>query len=176
MTKEETIKDWFIHQFWPVYPGKWCRAGKGSRQEALNSMLKYNPDEEERTRILGNLKAQIRADKGNSNRKWWVIGKTYVNQKIWEDTIELEEVTRDSKYCQCGKETHGPRYKECTDHVMEKHGDMLGKISQATLRKQVLKDIGLPVQGVSLSELANLCREHMLPSKSSDCLKKLNDL
>ena len=175
MTKEEQIKDWFIHQFWPIYPSKWCRNGKGSRQQALNSMLKHDPDEQERMRILSNLKAQVRADKGNQNRKWWVIGVTYVNNQMWEDTIEVEETeVRDAKYCQCGAEVHGPRYTECTDHVMEKHGDKLGKTSQATLRKQALKDIGLPVQGVSLSELANLCREYMLKPGNSDYLKKLN--
>ena len=81
MTKEETIKDWFIHQFWPTYPGKWCRSGKGGRQEALNAFLKKkgDADPEELRRILGNLKAQIRADQGKSDRKWWVIGKTYCN-------------------------------------------------------------------------------------------------
>ena len=41
---EEAIKDWFIHQFWPVYPGKWCRSGKGGRGEAMNAFLKKKKD------------------------------------------------------------------------------------------------------------------------------------
>jgi len=44
MTQEEKIKDYFIHQFWPIYPGKWCRSGKGGRGEAMNAFLKKKKD------------------------------------------------------------------------------------------------------------------------------------
>ena len=154
MTKEETIKDWFIHQFWPVYPSKWCRNGKGSRQQALNSMLKHSPDEQERSRILGNLRAQVRADKGNQNRKWWCIGVTYVNNQMWEDTIEIEEETKkDTKFCQCGEETIGPRYPVCPKHLETKE--------QEHKLTSVLNSLGLYSPGQSLQDLSENCREYL---------------
>ena len=157
MDKQEQIKDWFIHQFWPSYPGKWCRNGKGSRQQALNSMLKHNPDEDERTRILGNLKAQVRADKGNQNRKWWCIGVTYVNNQMWEDTIEVEdEITTERKYCQCGEETIGPQYRTCPKCLETKE--------QKQVHLKRLAELGLHQPGLSLQELSQNCREYLRTS------------
>ena len=161
MTKEEQIKDWFIHQFWPVYPGKWCRSGKGGRQEALNAFLKKtgNADPEELARILGNLKAQIKADKGNENRKWWVIGKTYCNNESWEDPVEddLEPETH-PKYCQCGQ----PR--EIKMECMKCYNE---RTENKQIHMQNLKDLELLTPGISLSELANRCREYLQTSGAS---------
>jgi len=171
MSQQDDIKDWFIHQFWPVYPGKWCRSGKGGRGEAMNAFLKKKPtaDSEELSRILGNLKAQIRADKGKSDRKWWVIGKTYCNNESWEDPVEDDldqEVGK--KYCKCGQPA-------------EIKTECLKCYSERTENKQVhmknLKDLELLTPGISLSELASRCREHMLPSgKSGKLLNKMTSL
>ena len=171
MTKEEQIKDWFIHQFWPIYPGKWCRSGKGGRGEAMNAFLKKkkDADPEELRRILENLKAQIRADKGNPDRKWWVIGKTYCNNESWEDPIEAEEEPGERKYCKCGQPT-------------EVRTECLKCYSKRTENKQVhmknLKDLNLLTPDLSLSELASACREHLLKGKTSiyqRSYKKLQD-
>ena len=159
MTKEEQIKDWFIHQFWPAYPSKFCRNGKGSRQQALNSMLKHNPDEDERRRILGNLKAQVLNDKKNPERKWWCIGVTYVNNQMWEDEIEShdEVIPGQVKYCHCGEPTIGSpnndRLKTCAKHT-ESHAQRLKMMS-------ILKDIGVATPGQSLQELSESCREYL---------------
>ena len=153
MTKEEQIKDWFIHQFWPVYPSKFCRNGKGSRQQALNSMLKHNPDEDERRRILGNLKAQVLNDKKNPERKWWCIGVTYVNNQMWEDEIEShdEVIEGVKKFCHCGEPTVGEKYSVCAKHT-ESHAARLKMM-------QILKQIGVATPGQSLQELSKASRE-----------------
>ena len=158
-TEEQKITDWFIHEFWPVYPSKWCRNGKGSRQKALNSMLKQKPNDEERKRILGNLKAQIRADKGNPNRCFWSIGLTYVNNQMWEDTIETQEElpSEELKKCsQCDNRVIGPQYNVCEKHT-ESHQDRLNMM-------KILKDLGLAYPGQSLQQLSQSCREYLQTS------------
>ena len=159
MTKEEQIKDWFIHQFWPVYPSKFCRNGKGSRQQALNSMLKHNPNEDERRRILGNLKAQVLNDKKNPERKWWCIGVTYVNNQMWEDEIEShdEVIEGVKKFCHCGEPTIGEKYSVCVKHT-ESHAARLKMM-------QILKQIGVATPGQSLQELSQSCREYLRTNK-----------
>ena len=155
MPEQEQITEWFTHEFWPVYPSKFCRNGKGSRQKALNAMLKIKPGAEERRRILSNLKAQVRADKGNPNRIYWSIGTTYVNNMMWEDEIESqdEDVPRETNFCHCGEPTIGPRYKVCPKH--------LESSAERLKMTQILKELGLLTQGQSLQELSKNCREYL---------------
>ena len=166
MTKEEQIKDWFIHQFWPVYPGKWCRAGKGGRGEAMNAFLKKkkDADQEELNRILGNLKAQIRADKGKPDRKWWVIGKTYCNNESWEDPVEDDlDQEIEKKLCKCGQPVEvNTECLKCYDKRAE----------DKQVHMQNLKALGLLTPGLSLSELAQRCKEHLLKDGTWDSLQK----
>ena len=173
MTEQEQISNWFIHEFWPVYPSKFCRNGKGSRQKALNSMLKHKPDADERRRILGNLKAQVKADKGNPNRLYWSIGTTYVNNQMWEDAIESndEEVKEDLRRCKCGKDyIIGPKYEVC--------GKCLETKQEKLAHTTRLKELGLLTPDLSLSELAKNCREWLSQRKTSGIplVKTLKDL
>ena len=161
MTKQEQIQEWFIHEFWPVYPSKFCRNGKGSRQQALNSMLKHSPDEDERQRILGNLKAQVLNDKKNPDRKWWCIGVTYVNNQMWEDEIEShdEVIEGVKKFCHCGEPTIGEKYSVCAKHT-ESHAARLKMM-------HILKQIGVAKPGQSLQELSKASREYLRQSGGS---------
>ncbi len=88
--EEKAVTDWFMDKFWPNYPGKFCGRGKGSRAISCGHMVKQNPDENERERILSNLKAQVRAhtQKPEQRRSFWKIGETYVGNKLWDDEIE----------------------------------------------------------------------------------------
>lgn len=123
--QEKDVTEWFINKFWPNYPAKFCGRGKGSRGTALKHMLKVNPDESERDRILGNLKAQVRAhsQKPPEQRNFWKIGETYVYNKLWEDEIEsCMEVKgqQQLKICSvegCNDEVHGPNFKTCGFHI-----------------------------------------------------------
>ena len=133
MTKSEETKvtAWFKDTFWPNYPASYCRGGKGSRAKAMIAMLKYNPDDEEMERIVNNLKAQVRADKGKTDRVYWSIGLTYVNNRMWDD--EIESVMEKKQAAQlnvcciegCHNEVHGPMYKHCSTHVENAHSDLL---------------------------------------------------
>jgi hypothetical protein len=124
-TKEQEMKvtEWYLKEFWPNYPSKYCRGGKGSRGMALQSMLKVNPDKETMKRIVGNLIAQVRAAAKNPDRKWWVIGTTYVNNRLWEDEIEsqVEIIERQKlKTCSvegCESEIHGQMFSRCAFHT-----------------------------------------------------------
>ena len=172
MTEQEKITDWFIHEFWPNYPSKFCRNGKGSRQQAMNAMItKHKPNEEERRRIVGNLKAQVLADKKNPDRKWWVIGVTYVNNQMWEDEIEpVSEILKtEARFCHCGQQTIGPQYKTCERHTETRE--------EKRQHLNNLKDLGLYQDGQSLSEIVQNCRAYLCQSvrPGSSLLKTVSE-
>ena len=125
ITKEQEMQvtTWFLKEFWPNYPSKYCRGGKGSRAMTLTAMLKINPDKDMMKRIVDNLIAQVRAAAKNPDRKWWVIGTTYVNNRLWEDEIEsqVEIIERQKlKVCSvegCEDEIHGQMFDKCAKHL-----------------------------------------------------------
>ena len=63
--QQDEIRECFMapypNGFWANYPADLCgdTRKKGSRGEALKCFIKMNPDESERERILGNLKAHL---------------------------------------------------------------------------------------------------------------------
>ena len=130
----------------------------------MNAFLKKkkDADPEELRRILENLKAQIRADKGNPDRKWWVIGKTYCNNESWEDPVEDNDEQSTKAVigtCHCGEPNIGPMYSTCPKHLETK---------TATLEiTKNLKELGLLTEDQSLSALANRCREYLQTSGAS---------
>ena len=140
MSKE--IEEWFIKEFWPNYPGKFCGRGKGSRGIALRHMLKIKPDADERVRILDNLKAQVRAhsQKPPEQRNYWKIGETYVYNRLWNDEIEsVMEAKQAQKLSICSVDNctspvHGSSFSMCTDHVPSDWDDRL---------RQAWKETGL---------------------------------
>jgi len=147
MSKE--IEEWFIKEFWPNYPGKFCGRGKGSRGIALRHMLKINPDADERARILGNLKAQVRAhsQKPPEQRNYWKIGETYVYNRLWNDEIEsameVKEKQNLKKCSKCDSDVHGPNFTVCDKHVPSDWTDEL---------RQAWKQTGLDRNSPTLRE------------------------
>jgi len=121
--EEEQVQNWFKSEFWPLYPSSFCRSGKGSRAKAMISMVKYNPDKDEQTRIMGNLKAQIKSDRSNPDRLYWSIGLTYVNNRMWDDEIESATEIKErqiAKKCNvdgCHNDVHGDMYTQCSQHM-----------------------------------------------------------
>jgi len=176
MTEQEQITEWFMTQFWPTYPAKYCsRKNKGSRAIALKHMLKHKPDEEERKRILANLKAQVRAAAKDPDRKWWKNGETYCYNGLWDDEIdsmmEVEQKTNKIPKCsECDQLSIGPQYTVCGKHLESKEEKL-----QHTQR---LKELGLLTPDLSLSELAKNCREWLSQRKQSGTplVKTLKDL
>ena len=136
--QEVQVSSWFMQDFWPNYPAWLCNGDKGSRAKTLVSMLKVNPSEEMQKRIIGNLVAQIRAAKQNPNRKYWSIGTTYVNNRMWEDEIESTMEVRDrqaAKQCShegCHNDAHGEKYKFCSTHIPCQHDPELRRAFKAT--------------------------------------------
>lgn len=170
--EKEAISEWFCTQYWPTYPGKWCRGGKGSRSTCLNLMLdKWQPDEAERRRILGNLKAQILHDRKvpDGQRKWWKMCDTYTRNGLWEDEIEpLEDpIKNELPKCSCGQPVHGPKFNLCQDCLLKKVDPWRQK------RIETLKDMGLYIDGESVSEVIGRCRVRGSDQSGSFSLKKL---
>ena len=134
-SQEKQVTEWFMTKFWPNYPAKFCGRGKGSRAISCKLMIAINPDELEQERILGNLKAQVRAhtQKPEQMRSFWKIGETYVRNQLWNDEIESEmEIKEKSqlKICSienCNNDVHGERFKFCAEHVPNAHSDLLAK-------------------------------------------------
>ena len=159
MSQQDDIKEWFLKEFWPVYPARFCsRKDKGSRAISLKHMLKHKPGAEERKRILANLKAQIRAHqkKPEDQQKYWKNGETYCYNGLWDDEIDsMMEVKQETekKYCHCGEQTIGPGFTVCEKHT-ESHAARLKMMS-------ILKEIGCAKPGQSLQELSQSCREYL---------------
>ena len=171
MTKEEQLRSFFMDDWWPVYPGKFCRGGKGSRAMALKAMLKHKLDEDEQKKILATLKAQILAHKKSppNDRKYWVIATTYINNCMWDDEIESQmdrETKANVSKCQCGEPTIGEKYSVCAKHT-ESHAAKLKMMS-------ILREIGVATPGQSLQELSQSCMEYLQTNGASG--KLLNKL
>ena len=131
----EAIREWFLapppNGFWAEYPSDLCGGTrkKGSRGEALKAMLKLNPDEAERERILGNLKAQVRHDtmakRSGEEIYRWPYCTTYINGYRFDDVIDSVadvKVKCDVGVCShgdCGEECMGDSYKYCSTHIPE---------------------------------------------------------
>lgn len=89
-TDQKDLIYWFEHLFWPTYPNDLCEGRKGPKAEALKEMLKLNPDEAERSRILENLRAHIIADRKIKQRKWierWPHARRYIKHRWWDNEI-----------------------------------------------------------------------------------------
>lgn len=160
LTEQEIsdITEWFLHEYWPTYPGKWCRGGKGSRQTCLTMMLeKIQPDESERRRILGNLKAQILHDRKipDGQRKWWKMCDTYTRNRLWEDEIEpiSEPLKTELAKCVCGMDVIGPRFDECEHCFHKSHDQWKGQ------RITSLKTLGLLKEGDNYGSVIQKCKE-----------------
>jgi hypothetical protein len=168
--QEKQVTDWFMDKFWPNYPAKFCGRGKGSRAISCKLMVAYNPDESERERILGNLKAQVRAhqQKPEEQRSFWKIGETYVRNHLWDDEIEsaMEVKTRQElKTCKmegCRQDVHGPSFDVCSEHVPNAHREHM---KQAWIRTGIQKNSPDFVE-----QCRQQCRERMnlLMGKSNE--------
>ena len=131
----EEIREWFLaprpHGFWAEYPAELCGGSrkKGSRGEALKAMIKINPDEKERKRILMNLQAQVKHDMDAKRRGEdvyrWPYATTYINQWRFDDTIDSVADQKPEvslgicKHGDCGDECHGPEFEYCAKHIPE---------------------------------------------------------
>lgn len=129
----EQVTQWYENEFWPAYPGKLTRNkhgnrdNKGSRAYGLQACLKLTniASHEERIRILGNLKAQVRYDMQDPDCTRWPMVSSYLNQKRFDDEIqsmsELRERTEHKQCRKCKQETLGPKYDLCAVHFYEEH-------------------------------------------------------
>jgi hypothetical protein len=139
-TEEKQVSDWFLKEFWPNYPAKFCGRGKGSRGISLKLMVSVNPDLDEQKRIIGNLKAQVRAHEQTpeAQRRFWKIGETYVRNQLWNDEIEsIQEIKERQALAECAEqgcneEVRGPKYKWCDKHIPCQHDQRLRQAWRAT--------------------------------------------
>ena len=171
MTKEETIQviEWF-EAFWSTYPGDLTRNkhgkrdNKGGKTYAQECMLKVPNIEkpEEQKKNIGNLKAQIRYDRQDPDATRWPMVSSYINKRRMYDEIESTaelKLSLDKKYCHCGEETIGEKFKTCAKHT-ESHAQRLEMMN-------ILKQIGVAIPGQSLQELSQKCREYLRQSGGS---------
>ena len=125
-----TLEEWHDTKFWPAYPTDLSHKKKGSKGESRDAMIKINPDEKERDRIMAAMSAQIRyyrkAMNNNEQEDRWKHACRYIKQQQWDDeipsTYELQE--RQSKLkCSCGKPATHPsnRCCACYSKISEKH-------------------------------------------------------
>jgi len=175
--QQDEIRDWFMAPmpdgFWVNYPADLCGGTrkKGPRGEALKSMIKINPDADERDRILASLKAQVsfdRKDSKNGDACRWPYATTYINQMRWEDTIDSVadiKQTVELGICQhgdCGEKVHGETFVHCAAHVPE-------PAWLIKARKEGLAKMGLTWvrEEESFHEFAMRCKHYCLHTHGS---------
>lgn len=117
-----TYAQWVIEEFWPLYPADLCGDArkKGSRGQLIKYVERDKPDEKERERIIGNLRAQIAYDREKKrvgeDVYRWPYATTYWNNRRYDDEIgshyELQQAAA-SRKCRCGNETMGPGISYC---------------------------------------------------------------
>ncbi len=102
-----------FNKFWHTYPTDLAQGKPGSKFKAFQAWEKLTPEEQERVQF--DTEALIRHDRNDPKPDRWPHGSTYINGRYWERPIESksEKAPRESKFCQCGAETIGPRYDKC---------------------------------------------------------------
>lgn len=142
MKKEEEEKlEEFFNKLWFKYPTDLCKGKKGGKTPAWNALKKINPDEQEQTRIMRNLEAQIRFDRQDPDAYRWPFLSSYLNQHRYDDEVasvaELKQRTELKNCEKCGSCVHGEKYTLCTDHLYEK----IWRFKEPAM--QALKKLGL---------------------------------
>lgn len=164
--RQETLRKFVVDRLWPAYPSDLCGSSrnKGSRGEAIKSLIKINPDDAEIERIMQNLLAQVKYDreaKASGEEVYrWPYASTYLNQSRYDDEISgshAELKLKESAVCKrdgCNSPVHGPSFAECTDHYAESVDTMRG------VRIAALKRNGLYIMpGESKPDYYKRCRE-----------------
>ena len=142
-----------FNEFWLSYPKDLCHNKKGSKFNAQKAWKKLKPEEQEQ--VVFDMKALIRYDRQDKDAYRWPMCSTFLNQRYWQREIESTAELRERQkfdLCQCGLEVHGPRFTECTDCLLKRVDPWKKR------RIQTLKDMGLYVDGESVSEVIGRCK------------------
>lgn len=108
----EELTTWF-EIFWQTYPADLSRKKKGSKQQALKSIEKINPDSNLRDTIITNLRELIRHDrleeKAQGKVDRWPFVSTWLNQERWNMLEDITSYTSlnekiAARKCRCGNE------------------------------------------------------------------------
>lgn len=134
---DKLIEEMF-EKLWTQYPADLCKGKRGGRQPAFKAFKKINPDETEFKRIMVNMKAMIRADRGDKDSYRWPFVSSYLNQARYDDFIlpacttsspeQLEVCSVDS----CNKKVHGQSFKFCSFHIPNNFSDKIKKAFEET--------------------------------------------
>jgi len=129
-TPEELEK--MFEKLWTSYPADLCKGKRGGRQPAFRAFKKINPDEAEFNRIMGNMKAMIKADRSDKDPYRWPFVSSYLNQARYDDFImpKNESSVQELTHCcieKCSNKVHGASFKYCADHVPNAHSDLLAQ-------------------------------------------------
>ncbi len=162
--REEVFRKFMIDRLWPAYPADLAAGRKGSRGEAIKSLIKINPDDDELERIFRNMEAQKAFDRASQKTgefvPRWPYLVTYLNQRRYDDEIEvshseLGQHQRADSCIKCGGQTHGPRFDLCTDHLAESLD------TGRERRIQALKDAGMFIRpGEARHDYFRRCMEY----------------
>ena len=167
--------DEMFNKFWWAYPKDLSKGKKGGKVPALKAFKKINPDETEFNRIMGNMEAQIKADRGDSDSYRWPFVSSYLNQYRFDDEIMAVSTkieTADLNECGvtgCNKEVHGYSFEYCSFHIPAKQG---GEKREGEIAK-AWEATGLDANSPSLvEECRKYCRQGMnkMINKTADNL------
>ena len=143
---------------WTSYPSDLCRKKRGSKLLAKKAFDKINPLEDEFKRIMGNMRAQIKADRMDKDSYRWPFVSSYLNQARYDDFImpSKEASTEELTVCSvdsCNERVHGRSFKFCAFHIPSAHSEA---IKQAWIRT------GIDYKSKTLTEdCRKHCRERM---------------
>jgi len=116
-----------FERFWELYPNK---KGKGAARKAFEKAMQGN----DQTALFKDMELALEAQKRYRNEARlknefmppWKHPSTWLNQECWLDEIASHADLKqkyESKFCFCGKETHGPKFQYCAEHLqLDEHG------------------------------------------------------
>jgi hypothetical protein len=117
-----SVEEWFVEQFWPLYPNDLARGKKGPKSVALKSMVSLDPDEHMQGDIISKMRVLIRSakmeKKVGQDPDRWPFASTWINQERWNSVEDMEQPSSivDKRLCSCGKiATHKNQCWQCLD-------------------------------------------------------------
>ena len=153
-----------------MYPADLCGSvrKKGSRGEAIKSMLRLAPNDEQMLKIELSLQAQVihdrKAKEAGEDIYRWPFASTYINQRRFDDELSYipEEEKKTADICSeagCTEEVHGPAYKFCGKHLPYENPHRAYMI-EAMKRNGVMKS-----NSETLEEWGERCRQFCFDQK-----------
>jgi hypothetical protein len=144
----------FFDKLWFGYPNDLCHGKKGSKFRAQKMCEKLDPDQFKK--ILMNMEALIRFDRGDSKPDRWPHVSTFINQGYYDreiPSVAEQKLKIEAEKCQCGQDVIGPKYDTCEVCFYRKNDQWMNR------RVAALKKMDILQEGMSYQQVIDRCKD-----------------